>query len=61
MMAHRLTLPLLAVLTVFAAGCSEGEAPITDGRAGLEVVRILEAAQESMRKDGARVSLEPPR
>jgi predicted dehydrogenase len=29
--------------------------PLTDGRAGLAVVRILAAAQESIRKDGQRI------
>jgi predicted dehydrogenase len=33
--------------------------PITDGRAGLRVVSILTAAQESIRNDGKRVR--PPR
>jgi predicted dehydrogenase len=32
--------------------------PLADGRAGLRVVRILEAAQMSIARDGARVDLE---
>jgi predicted dehydrogenase len=36
----------------------QGAAPITDGRAGLRVVRILAAAEESIRREGKRVSLE---
>ena len=36
-----------------------GATPITDGDLGLEVVRILEAAGESLRKQGAAVALEP--
>lgn len=35
----------------------DGEAPLTDGRSGLLVVEILEAAEESMRQQGAAVSL----
>jgi predicted dehydrogenase len=34
-----------------------GKAPITDGAAGLEVVRILEASSESLRLHGAPISL----
>jgi predicted dehydrogenase len=36
-----------------------GKRPITDGRAGLGVVRILAAAQESIRKEGQRICLPP--
>ncbi|MGH7380636.1 MAG: Gfo/Idh/MocA family protein [Candidatus Methylomirabilales bacterium] len=35
----------------------QGKRPITDGRVGLRVVRILAAAQESIRKDGQRIFL----
>lgn len=34
-----------------------GDTPRTDGRSGLDVVRILEAAQRSLREGGRRVSL----
>jgi predicted dehydrogenase len=34
-----------------------GEAPVTDGRAGLRVVRILEAASQSMRDRGQVIEL----
>ena len=54
------TEPLERVCTAFRDAVANGTPPLTDGRAGLEVVRILEAAQESMRKDGKRISLEPP-
>jgi predicted dehydrogenase len=33
----------------------QGKRPLTDGRAGLAVVRILAAAQESIQKDGQRI------
>jgi len=36
---------------------TEGTVPITDGRLGLEVVRILEASSESLRQHGASVNL----
>jgi predicted dehydrogenase len=35
----------------------QGKKPLTDGRAGLDIVRILAAAQESIRKDGQRIPL----
>jgi predicted dehydrogenase len=35
----------------------QGKRPLTDGRAGLSVVRIIAAAQESIRKDGQRIPL----
>ena len=35
-----------------------GERPVTDGMAGLRVVRLLEAAQKSMRKRGRPVELD---
>ncbi len=33
----------------------KGEPPITDGQAGLDVVRLLEAAQKSMKQQGQRM------
>jgi len=36
----------------------EGKKPLTDGRAGLQVVRLLQAAQESMENRGKAVELE---
>jgi predicted dehydrogenase len=41
----------------FTACVASGEAPITDGRAGLRIVRILEAAQRSLDEDGRSVAL----
>jgi predicted dehydrogenase len=35
----------------------QGKKPLTDGRAGLCVVRILAAAQESIRRDGQQIAL----
>lgn len=39
---------------------TQGERPITGGQAGLRVVRILEAATESMKKQGQSVELKLP-
>jgi predicted dehydrogenase len=36
----------------------QGKRPISDGSAGLHVVRVLTAAQESIRKDGQRIYLQ---
>jgi predicted dehydrogenase len=36
-----------------------GNVPLTNGRLGLDVVRILEAAGESLRRKGASVALQP--
>lgn len=48
----------LAVEAAHFAACLEGrEEPITGGRAGLELVRILGAANESIRARGAPVAL----
>jgi len=42
-------------------GCiRRGQTPFTDGRAGLEVVRLLEAASDSLARGGAPVDLRPP-
>ena len=34
----------------------DGTPPRSDGRAGLQVVRVLEAGMRSLRRDGARVA-----
>jgi predicted dehydrogenase len=41
----------------FVAAIAEKRAPLTDGHAGLRIVRLLEAAQESMEHDGQVVYL----
>lgn len=53
------TEPLARVCDSFRNGVENGARPLTDGRAGLEVVRMLEAAQESLHKGGQRIALEP--
>ncbi len=52
------TEPLARVCQTFLDAIENGTKPLTDGNSGLEVVRILEAAQQSLRKHGERVSLE---
>src|SRR5262249_28128868 len=37
----------------------QGKRPLTDGRAGRDIVRVLAAAQESLRRNGQRISLLP--
>ena len=44
-------------LTYFVECISRGEEPFNDGRAGLRVVRMLEAASASINRRGALVYL----
>jgi predicted dehydrogenase len=41
----------------FVESIKTGKRPITDGRSGMEVVRILEAAQRSLRSGGTMIDL----
>jgi predicted dehydrogenase len=45
------------VVAEFLDSISEGRKPLTDGYAGLRVVRLLEAAQQSMKNGGQAVTL----
>ena len=49
--------PLQAMVRHFAECIREGKTPLTDGEAGLRVVRILEAAQRSIKAQGGRITL----
>jgi predicted dehydrogenase len=49
--------PLRTECEHFVDCVSNGKTPITDGNAGLRVVRILEAAQKSLRSGGVAVEL----
>ena len=49
---------LRAMMAEFAASIREGRRPATDGRSGLRVMSVLEAAGRSLRLDGAFVKLE---
>ncbi len=49
--------PLQAMVLHFAECIRDGKMPLTDGQAGLRVVRILEAAQRSIKAQGGRITL----
>lgn len=53
------TEPLHEVIRHFVSWIARAEGPISDGAAGLRVVRLLEAADLSMREDGRPVQLDP--
>jgi predicted dehydrogenase len=53
--------PLKAVCQHFVSCIENGTAPTSGGPEGLELVRILEAASESLRAKGASVALRPSR
>jgi predicted dehydrogenase len=44
---------LRTMMAEFAASISENRSPLTDGRSGLRVLALLEAATESLRSNGA--------
>jgi predicted dehydrogenase len=48
---------LQAVVREFARCVRTGETPLTDGRSGLRVLRVLEAVDESIRNDGVLTPL----
>jgi predicted dehydrogenase len=48
---------LNGVIAEFVASIREGRAPLTDGRAGLRVLRILEATSASLNQNGAVIPL----
>jgi len=48
---------LAAVVRHFVDCIEKGEQPLTDGAAGLRVVRILEAAERSIKAQGERITL----
>lgn len=49
--------PLARMAAHFVDCIQNGRQPVTDGRAGLRVVRILDAAQRSIKKEGERILL----
>lgn len=49
--------PLAREMAHFVACCRGEETPESDGREGLAVLRVLEAADESARRDGAPIRL----
>lgn len=53
----RMREPLNVELAHFVDCCRTGKRPVSDGQNGLEVVEVLEAAQQSLMNDGRPVSL----
>jgi predicted dehydrogenase len=51
------TEPLETMARHFVDCIQNGETPITDGEAGLKVVRLIEATMKSMQKGGTVISL----
>jgi predicted dehydrogenase len=51
--------PLRTECSHFIDCINSGATPLTDGRAGLEVVRILEASSHSLKQQGAPIDLWP--
>ena len=49
--------PLQTMVRHFADCVLNGKRPLTDGEAGLRVVRVLEAAQRSIKAQGGRITL----
>ncbi len=49
--------PLSKMVAHFAESIRENKQPITSGEAGLRVVRILEAAQRSIKAQGGRITI----
>jgi predicted dehydrogenase len=49
--------PLLNECEDFVSAISENRNPLTDGENGLRVVRVLEAAQQSIEQNGANIKL----
>jgi predicted dehydrogenase len=52
---------LLGVMAEFASAMREGRPPVTDGRSGLRVLDVLEAASQSLEYKGAVVPLRSAR
>lgn len=50
--------PLRAELRAFVKSCVTGTQPLTDGASGASVVRVLAAAEKSLRKGGREVTVE---
>jgi predicted dehydrogenase len=49
--------PLAQMVSHFAECIRDNKVPLTDGEAGLRIVRILEAAQRSIKAQGGRITL----
>jgi len=49
--------PLQAECTHFVDCVRSGKRPLTDGANGLRVVRVLAAGEQSLRQDGAKITI----
>jgi predicted dehydrogenase len=49
--------PLMTMVDEFVTAIDEDTTPLTDGNAGLRMVKILEAAESSLKSQGARIRL----
>jgi predicted dehydrogenase len=49
--------PLAAMVGHFADCIEKGNPPLTDGKAGLDVVRLLEASEHSIKNSGKKIDL----
>jgi predicted dehydrogenase len=49
--------PLARMAADFLCSIREGRRPVSDGRAGLRIVKILDAAQRSIKAQGGRITL----
>jgi predicted dehydrogenase len=54
---HDRTEPMVAVISEFMKAISEGREPLTNGAVGLRCVRILQAAEKSVKQRGTSVNL----
>lgn len=52
------TEPLMAMADEFVKAIGDDVTPLTDGNAGLRMVRILEATEKSLKEQGARIRLD---
>lgn len=55
---HDRTEPMVAVIDEFMKAISEGREPLTNGAVGLRCVRVLQAAEKSVKQGGTSVNLE---
>jgi predicted dehydrogenase len=55
---HESAEPLVVVVDEFVKAIDEDVTPLTDGKAGLRMVRILDAAEKSLKQQGARIRLD---
>lgn len=55
---HESAEPLVGVVDEFMKAIDKDVTPLTDGKAGLRMVRILDAAEKSLKQQGVRIGLD---